>query len=170
MLLQICWLHIHNANLPFHHIPKMFYWIEIWWMWGSFKYSELIVMFKKRVWDDFELCDRVHYTAGRSNKQMGTLWPKWMGMVRNNTQMSLNDAQLALEDPKCARKMFPSPFHHQQLELLIQDRMVSCFHSDSTVQMLQQKCRRIRPCNILSSLLLSSFGDPLWITDSVSCS
>ncbi len=29
-LLQICRLHIHDANLPFHHIPKVLYWIEIW--------------------------------------------------------------------------------------------------------------------------------------------
>ncbi|KAK0145782.1 Pleckstrin y domain-containing family A member 5 [Merluccius polli] len=27
---QICRLHIHDANLPFHHIPKVLYWIEIW--------------------------------------------------------------------------------------------------------------------------------------------
>ncbi|KAK0133766.1 hypothetical protein N1851_010642 [Merluccius polli] len=26
----ICRLHIHDANLPFHHIPKVLYWIEIW--------------------------------------------------------------------------------------------------------------------------------------------
>ncbi len=38
-LLQICRLHIHDANLPFHHIPKVLYWIEIWWL-------------KKPVWDD----------------------------------------------------------------------------------------------------------------------
>ncbi|KAK0152597.1 hypothetical protein N1851_005881 [Merluccius polli] len=29
-LLKICRLHIHDANLPFHHIPKVLYWIEIW--------------------------------------------------------------------------------------------------------------------------------------------
>ncbi|MEQ2305527.1 hypothetical protein AMECASPLE_038816 [Ameca splendens] len=23
-------LHIHDVNLPFHHIPKVLYWIEIW--------------------------------------------------------------------------------------------------------------------------------------------
>ncbi len=34
-LLQICRLHIHDVNLPFHHIPKMLYWIEIWWLWRS---------------------------------------------------------------------------------------------------------------------------------------
>ncbi len=28
-LLQICRLHIHDANLPFHHIPNVLYWIEI---------------------------------------------------------------------------------------------------------------------------------------------
>ncbi|KAK0144096.1 hypothetical protein N1851_017547 [Merluccius polli] len=27
---KICRLHIHDANLPFHHIPKVLYWIEIW--------------------------------------------------------------------------------------------------------------------------------------------
>ncbi len=36
-LLQICRLHIHDANLPFHHITKMLYWIEIWWLWGPFE-------------------------------------------------------------------------------------------------------------------------------------
>ncbi len=36
-LLQICRLHIHDVNLPFHHITKMLYWIEIWWLWRSFE-------------------------------------------------------------------------------------------------------------------------------------
>ncbi len=30
-------LHIHDANLPFHHIPKVLYWIEIWWLWRPFE-------------------------------------------------------------------------------------------------------------------------------------
>ena len=51
-LLQICWLHIYDANLPFHHIPKVLCWIEIWWLWRPLEYSELIVVFKKPVWDD----------------------------------------------------------------------------------------------------------------------
>jgi len=29
-LLQICWLHIHDANLRLHHIPKVLVEIEIW--------------------------------------------------------------------------------------------------------------------------------------------
>ncbi len=36
-LLQICRLHIHDANLPFHHIPKVLCWIEIWWLWRPFE-------------------------------------------------------------------------------------------------------------------------------------
>ncbi len=36
-LLQICRLHIHDVNLPFHHIPKVLYWIEIWWLWRVFE-------------------------------------------------------------------------------------------------------------------------------------
>ncbi len=36
-LLQICQLHIHDGNLPFHHIPKVLYWIEIWWLWSPFE-------------------------------------------------------------------------------------------------------------------------------------
>ncbi len=52
-LLQIHRLHIHDANLPFHHIPKVLYWIKTWWLWRPFEYTELIVMFKKPVWDDF---------------------------------------------------------------------------------------------------------------------
>ncbi len=35
--LQICRLHIHDVNLPFHHIPKVLYWIEIWWLWRPFE-------------------------------------------------------------------------------------------------------------------------------------
>ncbi len=47
-------LHIRDANLPFHHIPKVLYWIKIWLLSNGrpFEKSELIVMFKKPVWDD----------------------------------------------------------------------------------------------------------------------
>ena len=48
----MCRLHIYDANLPFHHIPKVLYWIDIWWLWRLLENSELIVMFKKPVWDD----------------------------------------------------------------------------------------------------------------------
>ncbi len=39
--LQICQLHICDANLPFHHITKMLYWIEIQWLWRQSKYINL---------------------------------------------------------------------------------------------------------------------------------
>lgn len=45
-LLQIFALHIHEANLPSHHIPKVLYSIEIWWLWSWFEYSELAYMFQ----------------------------------------------------------------------------------------------------------------------------
>ncbi len=36
-LLQICWLLIHDGNLPFHHTTKVLYWIEICWLWRPFE-------------------------------------------------------------------------------------------------------------------------------------
>ncbi len=48
-----------------HHIPKVLYWIESWWLWRSLEYSELIVMFKKPVWDDLVLVDRSGLTCIR---------------------------------------------------------------------------------------------------------
>lgn len=43
-ILKICWLHIHGVNPFFHHITKMLDWIEIWWLWKLFEWSELIVI------------------------------------------------------------------------------------------------------------------------------
>lgn len=28
----LCWHKFHEPNLPFHHIPRLFYWAEIWWL------------------------------------------------------------------------------------------------------------------------------------------
>ncbi len=30
-------MHIHDANLPFHQILKVLYWMEIWWLWRLFE-------------------------------------------------------------------------------------------------------------------------------------
>jgi len=35
-LMEINGVHIQGTKLPFHHIPKMLYWVEIWWLWGPF--------------------------------------------------------------------------------------------------------------------------------------
>lgn len=33
--LQICQLHILAANPLLYHIPEMFYWIQMWWLWEA---------------------------------------------------------------------------------------------------------------------------------------
>ncbi len=65
----------------------------------------------------------------------------------------LNDAQLVLRGPKCAKKISPTPLHHHQPEPLRQGRMNPCFHVLYTkfwpyIWMLQQKSRLIRPGNV----------------------
>ncbi len=72
-LLQICRLHIHDANFPFHHIAKVLYWIEIWWLWRPIwvKWTHCHVQETSLRW--FELCDMLHYSAGGSHQKMGTL-------------------------------------------------------------------------------------------------
>ncbi len=84
-LLQICRLHIHDANLPFHHIPKVLYWIEIWWLWRPFEESELIVMFKKPVWDDLSFVTWCIILLEVSIRRC--LYCSHKGMDINNTQV-----------------------------------------------------------------------------------
>ncbi len=83
---QICRLYIQDVNLSFHHIPKLLYWIEIWWLWRPFEESELIVMFKKPVWDDLSFVT-VYYLAGSSIRRWVHCSHKGMDMVSNNTQV-----------------------------------------------------------------------------------
>ncbi len=79
-LLQICRLHIHDVNLPFHHIPNVLYWIEIWWLWRTFVWH---VQETSLRW--FDVCDIVRYPAGRSHQKMVHCSHKGMDMVSNNT-------------------------------------------------------------------------------------
>ncbi len=32
-----CCRFVHDENLSFHHITKVLYWIEIWWLWRTFE-------------------------------------------------------------------------------------------------------------------------------------
>ncbi len=88
----------------------------------------------------------------------------------------LNDAQLVLRGLKCAKKISPTPLHHHhQPEPLRQGRMDSCFHvlyakfwPYHLNVAAEIKTHQIR--QRFYNLLLSSFGDPVWIVDSVSCS
>ncbi len=86
-LLQICRLHIHDVNLPFHHIPKVLYWIEIWWLWRTFELSELIVMFKKPVWDGLSFVTWCIILLEVAIRRWVYCSHKGMDMVSNNTQV-----------------------------------------------------------------------------------
>ncbi len=135
-------------------------------------------MFKKPVWDDLsfvtwciillEVASEDGYTVvikgwTWSQQYSGRLW-------------RLNDAQLVLRDPKCAKKISPTPFqHHNQPEPLRQGRMDPCFHGlyskfwpyllnvAAEIETHQTRQR-------FSNLLLSNFGEPVLIVASVSCS
>jgi len=69
---------------------------------------------------------------------------KGMNMASNSTQVDcgiLNDAQLVLKGPKCAKKISNTPLKHQP-EPFTQGSMLSCFFTQSfepTKLMLQQK-------------------------------
>ncbi len=78
-------------------------------------------------------------------------------------------------DPKCAKKISPSPLHpHHQPEPLRQGRMIHAFmfftpNSEPT----SECCSRNRDSSdqaTFYNLLLSIFGDPVWIVSSVCCS
>lgn len=51
LFLQICLLHMHDANLQFYHI-KVLCWIEIWWLRKSFESTYLFATFRKPVRGD----------------------------------------------------------------------------------------------------------------------
>ena len=92
--LQFCQLHIHAASLPFCYIPKVFYWIHIWWLGRSAKFTELGTS-QRRLW----ICDMEHYPAD-SNLQRMVNWG--MHVVSNNScmcteQMYLNHGWVVLK-------------------------------------------------------------------------
>ncbi len=82
---RFCRLHIHDANLPFHHIPKVLYWdlVSVEAIWG--KWTNCHVQETSLKW--FEFCDFVHYPAGSSIKRWVHCSHKGMEMVSNNTQV-----------------------------------------------------------------------------------
>ncbi len=129
-LLQICQLHIHDANLPFYHHPKyaLLDWdlvtVEAIWV----KWTYCHVQETSLRW--FELCDMLHYPAGISHQKMvqcsqrdGHGQQQYSGRLWH-----LNNVQLVLRGPNCA-KSIPTPLHHQhQPEPLRQGRRDPCFH------------------------------------------
>ncbi len=117
----------------------------------------------------------VHYPAGSSIRRLVHCSHKGMDMVSNNTQVGgrLNDAQLVLRCPKCAKKISPHHHHHQP-EPLRQGRMDPCFHVlyakfwpyhlNVAAEIETHQTRQH-----FSNLLLSNFGEPVWIVATVSC-
>ena len=84
--LHVCQRHLH-ANLPFSHIPKVFYWIWIRWLRRPRKNIELTVLFMKPVWDYFcfvTWCIIMLEVAIRRWVHCGH---EGMHMVSNNTQI-----------------------------------------------------------------------------------
>ena len=88
-LLQICQLYIHVVNLLVHHIPKVLYWIEIWWLWRPLGYSELIVMFKKPVLDHLSFVTWFMILLEVAIRRWVHCGHKGMVMVSNNTQVGI---------------------------------------------------------------------------------
>ncbi len=150
-LLQICQLRIHDANLRSHHIPKVLYWIQIWWLWRPFEKSELIVMFKKPVWDDlsFVILSCI-ILLEVSIRRWVHCSHKGIYMVSNNTQVgcSVYRCSIGTKGPKVAPRKYP-PHHYTTTTSLncwdkagwIHAFMFFTPNSDPTIWMSQQKSR-----------------------------
>ncbi len=127
-------------------------------------------MFKKPVWDDLSFVTRCIILL-EVHQKMVHCSHKGMDMVSNNTQVDwrLNDAQLV---QSVSRKYPPQ---HYTTSLNRWDKagwsMLSC--SLSQILTLHLNAAEIETHQIrqrFSNLLLSSFGDPVWIVSSVCCS
>ncbi len=121
----------------------------------------------------------MHYTAGSSIRRwVHGVIKGWHGQQQYSGRLwCLNDAQLVLKGPKCAKKIFPTPLHHHQPEPLRQSRMDPCFHDlytkfwpyhlNVTVEIEIHQTRQCFPifyCPILVSLceLLPLFSVLSW--------
>ncbi len=139
--------------------------------WRPLECSELIVLFKKPIWDYLSSVTW-HSSSWEFPSQDGyTVVIKGYGHVEQQYSDRLwhvNDAQLVLSGSKSAKKISPTPlYHHHQPELLIQGRMDPCFHVvyakfwpyhlNVTAEL------RLQTRQPFSNLLLSSFGEPVWI-------
>ncbi len=127
----------------------------------------------------FKLCDMVHYPAGSSIRRWVHCSHKRDGHGQqqySGRPWRLNDAQLVLRGPKCAKKISPTPLHHHhQPEPLRQGRMDPCFHVlyakfwpyhlNAAAEIETHQTRQH-----FYNLLLSNFGEPVRIVASVSCS
>ncbi len=109
-------------------------------------------MFKKTVSDDLSFATWCIILLEVASEDVCTVVIK--GWTWSASRLwRLNNAQLVLRVPKCAKKIFPTPLHHHhQPEPLRQGIMEPCFHVLHTkfwpYIWMQQKSRLIRPGNI----------------------
>ncbi len=88
-------------------------------------------MFKKPVWDYLMFVIWCIIQLEVAIRRWVHCSHKGMDMVSNNTQVAwcLNDAQLVLRGPKCAKNIFPTLlYHHHQPEPWRQGMIDPCFH------------------------------------------
>ncbi len=133
-------------------------------------------MFKKPVWDDLSFVTWCIILL-EVHQKMVHCSHKEMDMVRNNTQVDcgvLNDAQLVLMDPKCAKKIPP---HHYTTSTSLNHwdkagwSMLSCsLHQILTLHLTVAEIKTPQTRQRFYNLLLSSFGESVWIVSSVCCS
>ncbi len=150
----------------------MLYWIEIWWLWSkvnslscSRNQSEMIWA----LWHDALSCwkyIRRWYTVVIKG------WT-WSATILREA-VAFKQCLIGTKGPKCVKKISPTPLHHHQPEPLRQGRMDPCFHvlfakfwlyhlNAAEIETHQTRQR-------FSNLLLSNFGDSVWIVSSVCCS
>ncbi len=175
--LQICRLHIHEANLPFPPHPKgaLLDWdlvtVEAIWV----KWTHCHVQETSPRW--LKLCDMVHYPAGSSIRRWVHCSHKGMDMVRNNTQVDCGvfiRCSIGTKGPKVCQENIP---HTNTTSLNRWDKtgwihafMFFTPNSDPTIWMSQAEVKTHQTRQRISNLLLSNVGDPVWIVSSVCCS
>ncbi len=129
-------------------------------------------MFKKPVWDDLSFVTWCIILLEVAIRRWVHCSHEGMDMVskqHSGRLWRLNNAQLVLRGPKCAKKISTTPLHHHhQPEPLRQGRMDPCFHvlyaqfwpyclnvaAEIETHQIRQR---------FSNLLLSNFGEPVWI-------
>ncbi len=153
-LLQICRLHIHDATLPFHHIPK--------------------VLIGLRSGDCGGHLSKVN-SLSCSRNQSEMISALWHGVVYCWKKPSEDGYTVVIKGWTWSATISPAPLHHHhQPEPLRQGRMDPCFHVLYAkfwlyhLNAAEIKTHQTR--QHFFNLLLSNVGEPVWIVASVSCS
>lgn len=129
----------HDETLLVHNIPKVLYWLQIWWMWRR-PFEQLWTHCHVQ-WHDALCCCKQESEDG------SVVINGWAWSAIIIRRWHLNNAPLGLMGLKCAKKISLTPLHHQQPEVLIHSIMDTCFHvvySDTITWMSQQRSLKLR--------------------------